>query len=182
MNKKTLALTDEQYETIITVLKEGYENHEPNERIAVILVLEANLGLRISDILTLRKSSFVKDGNRYRLDIKEEKTGKVRTFTVPDVIYNYVMKYAKGDAKIFEISERRVQKALQDVCKYLDYEGVSTHSFRKYFATSIYINNDYNIQLVSKLLQHSSVAITQRYIGIQQKDVENALQKHIKLI
>lgn len=72
-------------------------------------MLEANLGLRISDILTLRKSSFVKDGSRYRLDIREEKTEKVRTFTVPDVIYNYVMKYAKGDAKIFEISERRVQ-------------------------------------------------------------------------
>ena len=64
---------------------------------------------------------------------------------------------------------------------YLGMEGVGTHSFRKYFATSIYLENGYNIELVRTLLQHSSSAITQKYIGIGQRDVEEALKKHIKL-
>ena len=32
------------------------------------------------------------------------------------------------------------------------------------------------------LLQHSSIAVTQRYIGIQSEEIEEALQNHIHLI
>ena len=60
------------------------------------------------------------------------------------------------------------------------YEGIGSHSFRKYFATSIYVNNNYDINLVRVLLQHSSTVTTQRYIGIQNKNIEDALQNHIK--
>ena len=51
MNKKTKALTTEQYKEIIQTMKEGFCGCRPNERIATALVLEGNLGLRISDIV-----------------------------------------------------------------------------------------------------------------------------------
>lgn len=54
MNKKTKALTTEQYKEIIQTMREGFSGCRPNERIATALVLEGNLGLRISDILKLR--------------------------------------------------------------------------------------------------------------------------------
>ena len=54
MNKKTKALTEGQYKEIIQTMKEGFCGCRPNERIATALVLEANLGLRVSDILKLR--------------------------------------------------------------------------------------------------------------------------------
>ena len=153
----------------------------------MVLTLEANLGLRVSDVLNLCLNSFVLDGDRYRLNIEEQKTGKSREFTVPYEIYNYIKLYAlensiKPTAKLFDITDRAIQKQLKIVVDYLGLEGISTHSFRKYFATSIYVDNNYNIQLVSKLLQHSSTAITQKYIGIQQKEIEDALQKHIKIV
>ena len=50
MNKKTKALTTEQYKEIIGAMKKRFSGYRPNERIATILVLEGNLGLRISDI------------------------------------------------------------------------------------------------------------------------------------
>lgn len=50
MNKKTKALTTEQYKDIITTLREGFGGCRPNDRIATALVLEGNLGLRISDM------------------------------------------------------------------------------------------------------------------------------------
>ena len=86
MNKKTIALTTEQYQAIISTMKEGAPLFRPNERIATALVLEANLGLRISDIVKLRLCYIVNDGGRYHLSIVEQKTGKQRVFTVPLVI------------------------------------------------------------------------------------------------
>ena len=86
MNKKTKALTTEQYKEIIHTMREGFCGCRPNERIATALVLEGNLGLRISDILKLRLCDIVRDGDRYRLEITEKKTGKQRIFTVPMVL------------------------------------------------------------------------------------------------
>ena len=90
MNKKTKALTTEQYKEIIQTMKEGFCGCRPNERIATILVLEGNLGMRISDILKLRLCDVVRDGDRFRLELVEQKTGKRRVFTVPLVIQQYI--------------------------------------------------------------------------------------------
>lgn len=190
MNKKTIALTEEQYKNIISTMRAGFvcpDGHivKPNKKIATALTLEANLGLRISDILQLRLSAIIRDGDRYRLNIVEQKTKKKREFTVPTDIYIYIQNYALENninpaVKLFDIGERAVNKHLHLVCDYLGYEGIGSHSFRKYFATSIYVNNNYDINLVRVLLQHSSTVTTQRYIGIQNKNIEDALQNHIK--
>lgn len=111
MNKKTKALTTEQYKEIIQSMKEGCCCCRPNERIATALVLEGNLGLRISDILKLRPCDIVRDGDRYRLEITEQKTGKRRVFTVPLVIQQYIENYClrngiDRNALLFPITER----------------------------------------------------------------------------
>ena len=59
MNKRTTAITTEQYREIITTMKEGGCCFRPNERVATALVLEGNLGLRISDIIKLRLSDSI---------------------------------------------------------------------------------------------------------------------------
>jgi integrase len=187
MNKKTLALTTEQYHDIINTMRKGFSGCRANNRVSTALVLEANLGLRISDILKLRLNDIVRDGERYRLDITEQKTGKARHFTVLIELYNYLKMYClensiKPHEVIFPITERNVQRQLKIVCDYLGYDGISTHSFRKYFSTQVYINNDFNIVIVQKLLQHSNPQITQKYIGIEPKEIENALRKHSCLI
>ena len=187
MNKKTKALTTEQYTEIIKTMKEGSSAFRPNERIATALVLEGNLGLRISDILKLRPSDIVRDGDRYRLEITEQKTGKQRVFTVPLVIEQYIENYCLRNGigrndLIFPITERAVQKQLSLVCDYLGYQGISTHSFRKWYATEIDKASGYDIALVQRLLQHSSAAVTQRYIGIEPQRIETAIQNHAQLL
>lgn len=185
-NYKTLALSEEQYNEILNTIDSGFLTSRPNYTVSSILRLEANLGLRISDILKLTLDSLVYENGRYRLDITEQKTGKKREFTVPLQIVEYLRQYnkkngIKDNELIFTITERAVQKHLKKACDYLGYENISTHSFRKFFATSIYKDNDYDIALVQRLLQHSSPETTQRYIGISEKQIESALSKHIKL-
>ena len=187
MNKKTKALTTEQYKEIIQTMKEGFCGCRPNERVATALVLEGNLGLRISDIVKLRLCDIVLDGDRYRLEIVEQKTGKSRVFTVPLVIQQYIENYClrnglRRDERIFSLTERAIQKQLKIVCDYLGFEGISTHSFRKWYATEIYKNSGYDIALVQRLLQHSSAATTQRYIGIEPQRIEAAIEGHAQLL
>ena len=187
MNKKTKALTAEQYKEIIQTMKEGFCGCRPNERIATALVLEGTLGLRISDIIKLRRCDIGRDGDRYRVEIVEQKTGKRRVFTVPLLIWQYIENYCLRNGirrtdLIFPITERAVQKQLKIVCDYLGYEGISTHSFRKWYATEIYNANGFDIALVQRLLQHSSATTTQRYIGIEPQKIEQAIQNHAQLI
>ena len=191
MNKKTLSLTKNQYQQIVAAARSGISTNEiifkPNERLATVLILQANIGLRISDILNLKLSDIVHDGERYRLDIVEQKTKKSRTFTIIPAIYQFLIEYAaKNDlgfnTKLFDVSERAIQKQLKIICDYLNFDGISTHSFRKFYATQIYENNNCDIELVRVLLQHSNSTITQRYIGISPLKIEQALQNHNMII
>jgi integrase len=187
MNKKTKALTTAQYKEIIQTMREGFCGCRPNDRVATALVLEGNLGLRISDIIKLRPCDIVKDGDRFRLEVVEQKTGKSRVFTVPLLIQQYIENYClrngiRRNDLIFPLTERAVQKQLKIVCDYLEMEGVSTHSFRKWYATEIYNKNDHDIALVQRLLQHSSASTTQRYIGIEPQKIEQAIQNHAQLL
>ena len=42
--------------------------------------------------------------------------------------------------------------------------------------------NGFDIALVQRLLQHSSAAVTQRYIGMEPQRIEKAIEGHAKLI
>lgn len=186
-NKTTVALTQEQFKEIINTTRSGGSGFRPNNRIATCLVLEANLGLRIEDILRLHLSDFLLDGGNYRIDIVEQKTQKKRTFLVPLAIYQFIYMYCDENKigrtdLIFPFTTRAVQKHLKKVTDYIGYENIGTHSFRKFFASDMYESNNHDIELVRELLQHSSTATTQRYIKRSTKQIEDAIQKHIFII
>ena len=180
------ALTTAQYQEIIRTIREGRHGLRANPRIAAALTVEANLGIRIGDVVKLRLSDIIIDGGRYRLNIREEKTGKKRTFTVPAPVYEFLKNYSTNrgiapDELLFPITVRAVQKHLKAVCELLDYSNISTHSFRKWYATDIYNASGHDIVLVQTLLQHSSPNITRRYIGISEEKVEQAIANHVMI-
>ena len=157
------------------------KENRPNERACA-----NRLSFEDAEAIILKLSDIILENGRYHLAIIEEKTNKVRNFTVPSEVYIYIQNYAlerslKPKQRLFDISVRTVQNHLQLVCEYLGLSQLSTHSFRKFYAQSIYENNNYDIVLVKELLQHSSVAITQRYVGVGSQRIEKALQNHIIL-
>lgn len=182
-----VALTEVQYNTIIRTIMEGTDTIRPNHKVAAVLTAEANLGMRIGDILRLRLTDIVRDGGRYRLNVTEEKTGKKRTFSVPDEVYHYFKRYAREHSiadsdLLFPISVRQVQHHLKLICDALGYENISTHSFRKWYATDIYNQSGHDIVLVQHLLQHSSPVVTRRYIGVSEERVEVAIANHVRIV
>lgn len=188
-NKRTRALTKEEYNEIITLIENGFPGARKNPRAAFVLKTMAHTGLRVGDTLSLTLNSFnlrPSDGKPI-IHISEEKTGKIRETPVKETFYIALIKYAEymgvsdKDAPIFsekgkKLTERAVQIALKKAVEHLCLEGdIGTHSFRKLFATSIYMQNQ-DIMLVSSILNHSDPAVTRRYIGFSEKDVEKALE------
>ena len=191
MNKKTKALDREQYELVIATIRNGFTHNgsvfKPNNRLATAMVVQANLGVRISDILKLTLSDIICEHGRYRLDIVEQKTQKARNFTVPTDLYLFIENYAKENkisrqARLFPVTERAIQKQLDIVGEYLGLERFGTHSFRKFYGVDIYYSNNCDIELVRHLYQHSSVKQTQEYLEVSPKRVDEAINKHLCLV
>lgn len=188
-NKKTRAVSRDELNLIIDTINTGFtlpngKRVRSNERIGICLLLEAQLGVRIGDIVSLKLSSFEFSNGKYRLNIVEQKTGKTRHFLVPTEVYIFLQDYAlrnniKPTQRLFDISVRAVQNHLQLTCEFLNLQGIGSHSMRKHFSQQIYENNGYDVLLVKELLQHSNVAITQRYLGVSSQRAEQALKKHI---
>ena len=186
--RETRAITEEEYREIIDVMRSGKPGFfAPNERAAMALVMEANLGIRISDIVKLRMCDIIRDGDRWRLSIVEQKTAKERVFTVPEQVRSFLLDYCykkgiKDNEPIIPVAPRTVQDALKKVTRFLEMDRVGTHSFRKFFATRIYEASGHDTELVREILQHGSLETTQHYLRATSERVDTALSKNIALI
>lgn len=190
MNYETRAITKKEYIEIIQTLRSGFLNHRPNKKVAMALILEANMGIRISDITEFSLDKVIKDGEKYRFNLTEQKTGKQRKFVIPTELMQFIQQYCidnniKSNERIINITERAVQKQLDFVCDYLGLENVSTHSFRKFFAHNLQNScEDENegIRVVQEALQHSSIETTMKYLKIKREKVDNALENNLCLV
>ena len=187
----TVVTTDQEYKDVIRCLREGYitadgHKHKPNNQVATILVLECNLGCRLSDIVALRTDSIKPENDIYKLDIVEQKTKKKRTFIVPTEIVDYIQKYIDEnkipEGRIFNLSEQAIWKVLRQVTAHLGLVNVSSHSFRKAAAMALYEKSDYDVALVSQWLQHSAITTTSAYLKRNSKQMEQAIKGIVNLV
>lgn len=153
-----------------------------NKRDYCIFVVGINVGLRAGDLLALRISD-VTNGEKIfdEVTVKEQKTGKTKTFAlnksakeaikiylktrIADGLDDYLFKSRKGG----HLGVRPLHHIIKTLTKDLGIKGnYGTHTLRKTMAYHRYINN-VPLETLQKLLNHSSSAITLRYIGITQK-------------
>jgi integrase len=142
-----------------------------------------NTGLRISDILRLKVSDIKTDKNNYRehVTIKEKKTGKIKKFKLNNAVKKYIDEYLKNnnlghDEYLFQsrkgenkpITGVQAYRILEEAAKALGIEDFGTHSMRKTWGYWTYKASKYNVALIMDTFNHSSQAITLKYIGITQ--------------
>ena len=184
----TRACSDTEFKEIITMIRTGYTDndgipHKPNDQVADILVLEANLGCRIGDIVNLKHSDFVCDNGIWKITIVEEKTNKKRVFIVPKPVKKFINKIHYGqDGKLFSIKKHAVWKQLRAVTDTLGLDNISTHSLRKKIAQDIYESSGHDIEVVCTFLQHNSPVTTRRYIRRSDEKVEKAIENAVNIL
>ena len=153
-----------------------------NKRDYCIFVVGINVGLRAGDLLSL-KINDITDGITIfdTVTIKEQKTGKTRNFALnknaKEAIQLYINSLADYDFNDYLFKSRKgghlgvrpLHHIIKTLTKDLGIKGnFGTHTLRKTMAYHRYINN-VPLETLQKLLNHSSSAITLRYIGITQK-------------
>lgn len=172
----------EEYMTIITLCQKGFTYKDesgiehifrPNKQLAMTFILQANLGLRISDVLKLKPSTFKNE----KLEVIEKKTGKLQYRTInrnlKELIYEYALENnIKSNDYLIQVKVRAIQKQLAIIANYLNLTNISSHSFRKIFGVTIYNKTKGNIELLKELLNHSNISTTQRYIKVSQKQID----------
>lgn len=122
----------------------------------------------------------------YVPSIAEQKTGKARRHQVPEPVYNYIRDYCRENSinperRIFQFSERAVQKALKAATEFLDIPKTSTHSFRKFAGQQVYKNSGNDIEVERGFYQHSSLTVTQAYIAYSSERLTQAINSSVSL-
>ena len=180
----TKALDAKEYKNLIDTIRKGYthngSHHKPNNQVADILVLEANLGCRLGDIIKLRTDSIVFDGEVWKLNITEQKTKKLRSFVIPSTVKSFIDNIAgtyTDGKELFSLSKQAVWKALRQVTEYLGLKDTSSHSLRKMAGINLLESCDYDFSTVKEFYQHTSIATTSTYLKRSSKHMEKAIGK-----
>ena len=149
--------------------------------------------LRVSDLLALRRSEIFKDDGTIKLNAYtvDQKTGKHNILYLKPAIYD-LSQYIKWlndhypDSEwLFpssqhpenHISIKQYYKVIRRVSDLLEIDYLGTHTMRKTGAYRVYVQSNYDIALVMSLLNHSSQAMTLRYLGLDQVSREQKLEK-----
>jgi integrase len=178
----------EVQDTLLHNFKAGRRNY------TIFQVGKATL-LRVSDVLRLKQTDVFDDYGAIRQHafIKDKKTGKPNTLYLRPVmsdlaIYQQWLKRNRYEGRtewLFpsttrpdkHIDERQFYNVMHRVGELLDINYLGTHTMRKTGAYRVYVQSNYNIGLVMRLLNHSSEAMTLAYLGLDQVSREQMLDK-----
>src|SRR5699024_6298596 len=183
--KDTNVLHEVEY-TLLHNLREGRRNY------TIFQVGKATL-LRVSDVLALRRNEIYKtDGDiKKNAYIRDKKTGKPNILYLKPVkqdlidYFNWLNEKNIQSEWLFpssrdysrHITEKQFYKVMAKTGDLLGINYLGTHSMRKSGAYRVYTQTHYNIGLVMSLLNHSSEAMTLKYLGLDQVSREKMLDE-----
>ncbi|EFI32752.1 integrase family protein [Desulfonatronospira thiodismutans ASO3-1] len=163
-----------------------------NPRDYLLFTMGINNGLRIGDLLQLkvRDVQGVKPGDTIR--VKEQKTGKPNVLVINKATHkalqtylsqtlaepeDFLFKSQKGNTPLTVSYANRLIKLW---CKTINLRGnYGTHTLRKTFGYIQRVHYGVGYELLCKRFNHSSPAVTMRYLGIEDKEVNNILMHEI---
>ena len=155
------------------------------ERDYLLFVMGINLGLRISDLLKLR---VVDVRNKAYIEIVEQKTGKLRKIPIRDNLSSLINPFIKNkpdEQWLFKsqkghnnpITRVQAYRLINSVCRRAGFDAhFGTHTLRKTFGYHLYQMTK-DVALLQNIFNHSSPAITMRYIGINQDIIDIQLKQ-----
>ena len=173
-------------DTLLHNFREGRRNY------TIFQVGKATL-LRVSDVLALRRNEIYKtDGDiKKNAYIRDKKTGKPNVLYLKPVkqdlidYFNWLNEQNIQSEWLFpssrdysrHITEKQFYKIMAKTGDLLGINYLGTHSMRKTGAYRVYTQTHYNIGLVMSLLNHTSEAMTLKYLGLDQVSREKMLDE-----
>jgi len=163
-----------------------------NVRDHLLFIMGINNGLRAGDLVKLK----VKDVQHMKvgdtLTIKEGKTGKDNILVINKTVYRALRNYlgaVQPDDNAFVFASRKgdghiqsqaVSKLVKKWTMAINLKGnYGAHTLRKTWGYIQRTVHGVGFEIICKRYNHSSPAITMRYLGIQDKEVHSTLMNEI---
>ncbi|KAF2518836.1 site-specific integrase [Flavobacterium salilacus subsp. salilacus] len=143
-------------------------------------------GLAFNEMSRLKEKHIIDgfDGNKW-IKMIREKTQREIAVPLLKISTNIIEKYGSDGDKIFpSISNQKFNSYLKEIAEIVGIDKKLTHHIaRKTFATTVLLYNDVPMEIVSELLGHSKMSITQEHYGkvVQKKVSEHMRSLAIKL-
>lgn len=194
-------VTEEEIKSMVNVFNKRIEEatNDNQKMIAcrnkMLFIIGINLGIRASDLCGLKYNFFMNDNgtfkDSYKLQPKKtRKTGKFVTLhfnqAVKRAIADYIEEYPvedfneylfksrKGDGYI---SEKSLWKIVVDATAEAGIDrNVGSHTLRKTFGRFVFhnaIDKNKALVILQTIFNHSSPAVTSRYIGLTDDEVSD---------
>lgn len=198
--------TEEEIKKMIDVFNKNIENAENENQLQIahrnklLFLIGINVGIRASDLRTLRFSFFFEDDGKFKefytfQPMKQRKQKKfVKLFfnqTVKKAIANYIELYPVDDLNNYLFKSRKGTEAISvdGLCRIVKdaakeagiKKNIGSHSLRKTWGFWVWHNaEDKNKALVmlQECFRHSSSTVTLKYIGIldeEKKDMYESI-------
>ena len=173
-----------QWDTATTLVRKLYR--DKNYRISLFIGCGIFFGLRVSDLLRLNWNMLLNKEAKFVLI--EKKTGKRREVKINREFQKHIKDchqalHINNMDELCFLSIRNKVYSIQWInlilkeLKYrynLKIDHFSTHSLRKTFGRKVFESSD-NAELalvkLMELFNHSSIAITKRYLGLRQEEI-----------
>lgn len=176
----------EVQDTLLHNFRQGRRNY------TIFQIGKATL-LRVSDVLALRRNEVFNDDGTIKKNafIHDKKTGKPNILYLKPVKQDLMDYYAWLQENNIQsewlfpstahhdrhITEKQFYKIMNKTGDLLGINYLGTHTMRKTGAYRVYTQSNYNIGLVMELLNHSSEAMTLKYLGLDQISREKMLDQ-----
>ena len=139
-----------------------------------IYLFSVYTGLRFSDAMGLKMNNIVPEKNgSFCIEIIQEKTDESIRNPLLDSAIAIIEKYANDEARkihravLPRISNQKLNSYLKIIANMVGIEKELTHhTARHTFATTVTLSNDVPIEIVSKMLGHTSLKATQIYARV----------------
>jgi len=153
-----------------------------------IVLLILNTGLRLREATELKWEQVNLSDNEDRREIRIRGKGrgkkkKLRIIPLNDVAFNLLMglrEACNGKGKVFSgrgLSFWAVGYNISKICDEIGLPDVTVHTLRHTFATRLTERGDVNLGQVSKLMGHSDLKTTQRYLHLNDRNLRETIKK-----
>jgi len=165
---------------------------QSNPRNHLLFTMGINNGLRAGDLIKLRVKQVRDLRVGSTLTIKESKTGKDNILVVNKTVYKALRGYLDrvdpdDDDYLFpsrkgndHIQSQAVSKLVKKWTRQINLRGnYGAHTLRKTWGYIQRTVHGVGFEIICKRYNHSSPAVTMRYLGIQDKEVHGILMNEI---
>ena len=161
----------------------------------MMFVVGINLGIRVSDLCGLTYSFFMNKDRTFKeyYSLQPKKTRKTKKFVklyfneaVKQSILSYLEEYPVEDLNEYlfksregngHLTEIAIGRIIKEAAKEIGIErNINSHSLRQSFGYHVWHNatdKEEMIVLLMNIFNHSSIAITKKYIGIMDEEIED---------